>query len=496
MSGAHRFSRHDLRAIANRLGASEHDSDDLAGPAHRRRALKWTIVSVGGAAIAAGLATGAFSPTARQILGELFHPAVREVGASGFLSRQSDSSPVRYQLFERAPISGERTMLTIPVRVRSIAASTSVLAAAFLICPSSSDACAGTGQDLAVPTQYSTIQSAIDAAVVGDRVLVSPGTYLEQLNLSGKGIQLIGVGGADVTFIDGEHYRTVIIGSGEPSTCLVQGITIQNGQDGGYHSGGGVRLYSSNAVFDSCKFVGNISVSPSWWGAGAWRSEHGSPTISNCVFENNVGAYASSCVYHYLSGSIDIRDCNFINNESPDGQNIHIQTEGGTINASIARCDFSHSRGTGSQKWTYQLIGFWNPYGGSITCPITDCHFTVDPIDLGSITTSSAVSLGSYCNSFNSVSMINNTVCGVQQLVRTDACSSSGWIDGGGNVLHQTCCWFDIVQNGVVDGVDLAVLLSVWGTSGSEYPRADTNHDGIVSGPDLAVVLGGWGPCP
>ena len=57
-------------------------------------------------------------------------------------------------------------------------------------------------------------------------------------------------------------------------------------------------------------------------------------------------------------------------------------------------------------------------------------------------------------------------------------------------------CLADVIQNGVVDGADLAAVLTTWGTNGGIYPRADTNADGIVDGNDLAVVLGGWGACP
>lgn len=57
-------------------------------------------------------------------------------------------------------------------------------------------------------------------------------------------------------------------------------------------------------------------------------------------------------------------------------------------------------------------------------------------------------------------------------------------------------CAGDVVGNGVVDGADLAAVLTVWGTDGAIYPRADTNADGLVDGTDLAVVLGSWGPCP
>jgi len=57
-------------------------------------------------------------------------------------------------------------------------------------------------------------------------------------------------------------------------------------------------------------------------------------------------------------------------------------------------------------------------------------------------------------------------------------------------------CLADVIENGVVDGADLAAVLTTWGTNGGIYPRADTNADGVDDGNDLAVVLGGWGVCP
>ena len=58
-------------------------------------------------------------------------------------------------------------------------------------------------------------------------------------------------------------------------------------------------------------------------------------------------------------------------------------------------------------------------------------------------------------------------------------------------------CSGDISGNNKVDGVDLSVLLGVWGTDGSggEFD-ADVTNDGIVNGADLTIILGGWGPCP
>ncbi len=57
-------------------------------------------------------------------------------------------------------------------------------------------------------------------------------------------------------------------------------------------------------------------------------------------------------------------------------------------------------------------------------------------------------------------------------------------------------CPGDISGNGGVDGVDLTVLLGLWGTDGTggEF-FADVTNDGLVNGADLAVVLTSWGPC-
>lgn len=52
------------------------------------------------------------------------------------------------------------------------------------------------------------------------------------------------------------------------------------------------------------------------------------------------------------------------------------------------------------------------------------------------------------------------------------------------------CASGDLDCNGVVDGADLGVLLSAWGTNAC---AADLNFDGVVNGADLGVLLGNWG---
>jgi hypothetical protein len=56
------------------------------------------------------------------------------------------------------------------------------------------------------------------------------------------------------------------------------------------------------------------------------------------------------------------------------------------------------------------------------------------------------------------------------------------------------CCLGNINGDAVVDGSDLGLLLSSWGTCGSLCP-ADLNRDGFVNGADLGVLLNEWGSC-
>ena len=53
-------------------------------------------------------------------------------------------------------------------------------------------------------------------------------------------------------------------------------------------------------------------------------------------------------------------------------------------------------------------------------------------------------------------------------------------------------CPADISNDGSVDGLDLTIVLSGWGTAG----KSDIDGTGVTDGADLAAVLGGWGACP
>ena len=56
-------------------------------------------------------------------------------------------------------------------------------------------------------------------------------------------------------------------------------------------------------------------------------------------------------------------------------------------------------------------------------------------------------------------------------------------------------CVADIVTDGVVNGADLALVLTNWGPCASSTCVADIDRDGTVGASDLSIILASWGGC-
>ena len=142
----------------------------------------------------------------------------------------------------------------------------------------------GAAATLNVPADYATIQAAINAASNGDTILVSDGTYTENIDFKGKAITLKSINGPSTTIIDGGSIDTVVkFITNETSSSVIDGFTIRNGlATSNYTEGGGIFVASASPTISNNKIINNKACAGG--GIGLYFS---SPTIQKNIISNN-----------------------------------------------------------------------------------------------------------------------------------------------------------------------------------------------------------------
>src|SRR5437762_8007286 len=139
-----------------------------------------------------------------------------------------------------------------------------------------------------VPLNYPTIQAAINAAANGDTVLVAPGTYVENINFSGKAITVTSESGPEITLIDGNRADSVVkFISVEGRSSVLSGFTVLNGRSGfdtpGFGDGGGIWIRNSSPTI-----TGNIIANNRACDGLGISASFSSPLIRGNTIVNNV----------------------------------------------------------------------------------------------------------------------------------------------------------------------------------------------------------------
>jgi hypothetical protein len=173
-------------------------------------------------------------------------------------------------------------------------------------------------ETLEVDSAYDTIQAAIDAAIDGDDVIVADigQPYSDEGNTNidflGKSITVKSKMGPELTVIDcnnsgrGFHFHTR-----ESNSSVLDGFTIRN-----------------CAVPD--------------WGGGVLVEKNCSPTIVNCIFEDNAAGTTGGGMHVETSETV-VRNCRFIENSAPEGGGIYIE---GSFDEVIDECEFIGNEAT------------------------------------------------------------------------------------------------------------------------------------------------------
>ena len=200
------------------------------------------------------------------------------------------------------------------------------------------------GAEILVPQDVSQISAAIDLALDGDEIIVSPGDWPEPINFNGKNIIVRSSEGPEVTRLIGNGNGSVVsFISGEISGATLEGFTLQSG--GGTLTangllGGGILIMNSYPTIRDCIIennsaasgagihiegptFGNVTVdsvvirnnSAADSGGGMCLNNSAEATLLNCHFENNVAEVVAGAVYCEES-SIAISDTAVIGNAS------------------------------------------------------------------------------------------------------------------------------------------------------------------------------------
>lgn len=130
------------------------------------------------------------------------------------------------------------------------------------------------------------IQTAVDAAGGGDRVLVDDGVYVlrSEVRIS-TNITVESRRGPAATVVDGggttRCFRLAAVAG-----CVLQGFTITNGVANTWGGGG---VYASNAVISNCTFRGNVT---GGIGGGLYCVDG---AIHDCICDGNQASIGGGC---------------------------------------------------------------------------------------------------------------------------------------------------------------------------------------------------------
>jgi Lectin C-type domain len=340
-----------------------------------------------------------------------------------------------------------------------------------------------------VPSEFSTIQAAIDAVPAGQYglVLVAAGTRNESFSLNGKNIRVQGAPN-NATVLDGTGLAISIarFTGGEPATAGLVSLVLRNGTTG------------SRIVPKSTFTVG-----------GAVYGENSAASIRNCRFEQNEADFGGAV--YLLRCDSAVEGCLFTGNEAlSDGGGFFAYECTGFVRGSNFAANSCGASGSGNGG-AFKTVGA-KVAGGTFLlqdCSITGTisgvngaavhHFENSSIgvrghlriaDTDISANSATIGAAGIRNDGPQVALVlagTTTVCG-----NTPRNVEGPFlIEGAASVCG---CLADLTGDGQVNGGDLGVVLASWGIAGPAG-TGDANHDGVVNGSDLSIVLSNWGSC-
>lgn len=178
-------------------------------------------------------------------------------------------------------------------------------------------------------TDFLSIRDAIDYAINGDTLLVSPGTYFENLDYLGKNIVITSHYIFDEdpslmynTVINGNQSGSVVkFDNGESRQAVLSGFTITNGSGTSYNnepgtklSGGGIFIRDSSPSILNCFITKNNTLGISLdYGGGICIAENTNPFLSNLIVTQNVCGHSTGGISIFSLANVEFDSVNRCN---------------------------------------------------------------------------------------------------------------------------------------------------------------------------------------
>lgn len=185
-----------------------------------------------------------------------------------------------------------------------------------------------------VPADIPTVWGALQAASEGDEIIVSPGTYVENIYIGATetrppiNVVLRSTNPSDPAIVDSTiikakgPWAVVTFHGTEKTTCRLDGFTISSGGSLSHPYGGGINGNGTVAVIQNCVITKNSAT----YGAGLSNCDG---LIKNCRITNNVAAADGGGLYA-CRGTI------MFNTISGNSANKRADSNGGGLNSCTA----------------------------------------------------------------------------------------------------------------------------------------------------------------
>ncbi len=179
--------------------------------------------------------------------------------------------------------------------------------------------CDDIDSDWDVPHDWGYIRYAVEAAESGQTICIEPGTYNDTIDLAGKDLTIIGIGGSQQTIVDAQQNGSVVlIEHGE--TAHIQGLTLRNGERS--TEGAGIAMDDAVVSLQDLRIEANTTAGD----GGGIYAEGCSGSWTDIALSSNVAKGTG--------GGIKLLDCDGLTITGAIIQDNYVEGGGGGIHVS------------------------------------------------------------------------------------------------------------------------------------------------------------------